>query len=165
LFQSDDEDELDNMEIKYIAEMNTLYPNGYNIRTGGKRGKHCEESREKMRLAKLGDKNHNFGKPRDESTRIKISLAKKGEKHHFYGKNLSYEHKLNLSKVRKKNDDLPIYIVKVKARPEHYCSSGYAVLNHPNLKNKYFTSKKLTDKEKFKKAMEYRNSSPIKSKI
>lgn len=122
----DDEDELDEIEIKYIKEMNTLYPNGYNIRTGGKRGKHCQASRERMRLAKLGSKNHNYGKPRSEKTKLKISFAKKGEKHHFYGKKLSEKHKLNLSKAHKK-DDLPMYLVRVKARPQHYCSAGYAI--------------------------------------
>jgi hypothetical protein len=45
----------------------TLVPQGYNIRTGGVRGLHCEESRKRMCLAKLGEKNPNFGKPRHTS--------------------------------------------------------------------------------------------------
>lgn len=158
LCETDDEDEMDMLETKYIAELNTLAPNGYNIRTGGAKGsRHCAESRERMRLAKLGEKNHNFGKPRTPETRIKISLSKKGEKHHFYGKTLTYKHKLNLSKAHKK-DDLPMYLVRIKARPKQYCSAGYAVANHPKLKNKYFTSKKYSDEEKLNQAMAYLNS-------
>ena len=44
-----------------------------------------------------------------------------------------------------------MYIVYVKERPSQYQSSGYAILNHPVLKHKYFTSKKLSDEEKLNK--------------
>ena len=83
-----------------------------------------------MRESKLGEKNHNFGKPRTEETKRAISDAKNGSKHHFYGKELSFEHKLALSKS---HTELPMYIVYVKARPEHYTSSWYSVVNHPVL--------------------------------
>lgn len=145
---------LDKYEIKFINLYDTLYPNGYNIRTGGSNGLHCDYSKEKMRQSKLGNKNFNFGKSRDEKTKEKISNSKKGEKHHFFGKELSTEHRLNLSKAHKK-DDIPMYIVKLKARPEVYQSSGYVVINHPYLKTKYFTSKKFTDEEKYNMALEY----------
>lgn len=159
LYESDDSDKINEMETYFIKELNTLHPNGYNIRTGGVlNSKHCEASREKMRQSKLGSKNFNFGKPRTSETREKISLSKKGEKHHFYGKELSYEHKLNLSRSHKKDNILPMYIVRIKARPEHYCSAGYAVCNHSTLKNKYFTSKKNTDEENFRLASEYLDS-------
>lgn len=158
LFESNDVDALDDMEIFYIKYRNTLAPNGYNVRTGGAKGsRHCQESRERMKLSKLGEKNPNFGKPRTEQTKMRISLAKKGSKHHFYGKQLSYEHKLNLSKARKK-DDLSMYLVKVKANPKYYQGGGYAVSNHPVLKNKWFTSKKLSDQEKLQLATDYLNS-------
>lgn len=48
-----------------------------------------------------------------------------------------------------------MYMVYVKERPQNYSGDGYAVVNHPLLKNKYFRSKKLTDEEKFKLAMNY----------
>lgn len=153
-----DEITLDKMETDYIKKYNTLCPNGYNIRTGGSNGKHCEASRERMRIAKLGPKNPNYGKPRTPETRAKISESRSGEKHHYYGKTLSDEHKLKLSKAHKKDSGLPMYVVRIKARPKHYCSAGYAVVNHSKLKNKYFTSKKLTEDEKLKMAMNYLNS-------
>jgi group I intron endonuclease len=152
-----DDNYLDEYETKYIVLHNTLYPNGYNIRTGGSNGKHCDESKEKMRLSKLGYKNHNYGKQRTDETKKKISEKKSGENHHFFNKELSYQHKLNLSKSHKK-DDLPMYLIKLKARPDVYKSSGYAVINHPFLKTKYFTSKKFTEDEKYNMALQYLNS-------
>jgi group I intron endonuclease len=150
-----DNDKLDDLEVKFIKEYNSLYPNGYNIQTGGNLNKkHCNESREKMRLLKLGDKNHNFGKPRDDETKKKISESKSGNKHHFYGKNLSQEHKLKLSKSHK-SIDLPMYMVYLKPRPKYYVDEGYAIANHPNGKNKTFVSKKLSLEEKYKIALNY----------
>jgi len=149
--------DMDQFEKFYIWFCDTMFPNGYNIRSGGKNGEHCEASREKMRQSKLGKNNHNYGKPRSEETKQKISIAKSGPKHHFYGKHLSETHKLNLSKSHKKGQNLPMYIVHVEPRPEHYSSSGYAVLNHPSKKKKYFTSKKLTDAKKLKLAKEFLN--------
>ncbi len=150
-------DELDDAEICLIHTHNTMYPNGYNIRAGGKNGFHCEESRQKMREAKLGERNHNYGKPRTEEARSNISKAKTGSNHHFYGKQLSLEHKLALSKAHKK-DDLPMYLVRIKDRPEVKRKGGYAVVNHPTLPTKYFTSQKFTNDEQLEMAYAYLNS-------
>jgi len=150
---------LDDHEKKFIDLFDTLEPNGYNIRSGGETGKHSAESRVRMREAKLGEKNHNFGKPRSDETKENLSLAKSGEKHHFYGKEFSEEHKISLSLAhRKSHSDLPMYVVFVKARPEQYQNSGYAVTNHPTLKNKYFTSKKFSEDEKLQQAIQYLHS-------
>lgn len=147
---------LDTYEQNMINLYDSVYPNGYNIRTGGaKNSRHCAESCEKMRQSKLGTKNPNFGKPRSDEAKLAISKSKSGSKHHFFGKELSYEHKLHLSSSHKKDCTLPMYMVKVKARPEHYISDGYAIINHPILPTKYFTSKKLTDAEKFALAKQY----------
>ena len=137
-----DNELLNEYEIKFIDIYNTLEPNGYNIRTGGTKAKHSEASCQRMREAKLGDKNHNFGKPRTAETKKAISEAKSGEKHHFHGKELSSEHKLKLSASNKKcHPELPMYMVYVKERPEQYQASGYSIVNHPSLKTKYFTTK------------------------
>jgi len=150
---------LDKYESMYIDLLSTLEPNGYNIRSGGNNGIHSDESKQRMREAKLGERNHNYGQPRSDSTKLAISNAKSGEKHHFYGKTLSIEHKLELSKVHKKSHtELPMYVVYVKERPQNYQASGYAVINHPILKNKYFTSNKLSDDEKKKLALDYLNN-------
>ena len=149
---------LNEYECKFIDMFDTLEPNGYNIMSGGvQQSEHSIESRERMRQAKLGPKNHNFGKSRTEETKRKISEAKSGEKHHFYGKTFSEEHKLALSKAHKCSD-LPMYMVYVKPRPQQYQADGYAIVHHPVLKNKYFTSKSLTIEEKLVKAQEYLQS-------
>jgi group I intron endonuclease len=149
--------QLDVYEIQFIELFGSLEPNGYNIRTGGSVGKHSEASRERMRTAKLGEKNHNFGKERTPEAKAAISIAKSGEKHHFFGKTFTEEHKLKLGvSHRKSHADLPMYMVVVKERPAPtYTGAGYAIVNHPILKNKYFTSKTLTDKEKCDMAMSY----------
>jgi group I intron endonuclease len=151
-----DNNRLDEYEIKFIRLYDTMEPSGYNIRTGGEKGTHSEASKERMRLAKMGEKNHNYGKERSESAKKAISLSKSGTNHHFYGKTFTEEHKLSLSKSHKKSHaDLPMYLVYLKERPAQYQASGYAVVNHPTLKSKYFTSKKLSDEEKLHLAEEY----------
>jgi group I intron endonuclease len=151
------DDLLDELEQNYIIQYNSLYPNGYNIQTGGNKGKkHCNESCERMRQSKLGNKNPNYGKPRSDDTKTKISNAKSGEKHHFYGKILSLEHRLNLSKSHKELD-LPMYMVYLKERPKCYQGDGYAITNHPNGHNKHYTSKKLSLEQKYQLALNYLN--------
>lgn len=145
---------LDLYEQQFIELLGTLEPTGYNIRSGGSFGTHSEESRNRMRISKLGNLNYNFGKTRSESTKLTISRAKSGSKHHFFGKELSDIHKLNLSKAHK-TSDLPIYMVHVKPRPATYQDEGYAIINHPKLKTKYFTSKKQSMEEKYRMALTY----------
>ena len=75
-------DQLDEREISEIRERNTITPHGYNLEEGGNLGKIIHpSSREKMREAKLGEKNFNFGKPRTDETKVKIGLAHKGLTH------------------------------------------------------------------------------------
>jgi len=152
--------DLDTYEKKFISLLSTQYPNGYNLTDGGGNNIiYSEESRKKMSENKKGEKNFNFRKERTIETKRKISEQKSGEKHHFYNKTFSLEHKLNLSKAHKQEDDnLPMYMVKVKERPQHYTSEGYAILNHPTLKCKYFTSKKLSLQEKYVLAYNYLHS-------
>jgi hypothetical protein len=51
-----------------------------------------------------------------------------------------------------------MYLVRIKARQVQYQNEGYAVCNHPTLPQKYFTSKKLSDNEKYTLALQYLNS-------
>jgi group I intron endonuclease len=155
LYEGDDS-ELDDKEKYYIAFFNSLEPHGYNIRTGGSNGKHSEISKQRMREKKMGSANHNYGKPRSEHFKQLMREKKSGANHHFYGKHLDEQHKLNLSKAHKK-DDLPMYLVRIKDRPKIHCG-GYAIVNHPLLPTKYFTSKKFTDEQKLNMALEYLNS-------
>ena len=47
------DNQLDDMEIKYIKQYNCLVPNGYNIRLGGNSGKHHEETKRKIAASLL----------------------------------------------------------------------------------------------------------------
>ena len=155
LLETNDE-QLNYYETRMIDVYDTMEPRGYNIRTGGQVSTHSELSCERMRQAKLGIKNHNFGKPRTDDAKQAISEAKSGENHHFYGKTFTEDHKMKLAiSHRKSHLELPMYVVYVKERPEAWQGSGYAIVNHPTLKNKYFTTKKLTDKEKYDMAIAY----------
>lgn len=49
-------EEMDQLEEDYIMKYNTLSPNGYNMTTGGKRGKHSDSSNIKKSLNKIQKK-------------------------------------------------------------------------------------------------------------
>lgn len=82
--------DLDQLEIHYINALNTMAPNGYNLRTGGARGKHSEETLKKMSESKKGKK---FS----DEHKSKLSVAKKGKPGTWLGKYRSEETKQKLS--------------------------------------------------------------------
>ena len=116
------QNDLDAMECHYIDLFNSKTKsqggNGYNIKDGGSRGKHSEETKQKLsesRMPFIGKNHPNFGKPMKEETKQKLSLAKKGIKlsdetrkkmsESKIGIKFSEEHKNKISKARlgKKN--------------------------------------------------------------
>lgn len=81
------DNQLDDMEIKYIEKYNCLVPNGYNLRIGGNSGRHNAETKQKISetLKKnfangLVHSRHQLGIPRDETTKKKISESLKGHR-------------------------------------------------------------------------------------
>lgn len=84
-YECPDED-LDDDEGLLVREMETLSPNGYNLKEGGGNGKHSEETKQKMSDSRKGEKNVNYGKI--------------GEKNHLYKIPLSEETKQKLRKPR-----------------------------------------------------------------
>ena len=114
-------DELDELEIKYIKEFDSLETgHGYNRNTGGTHGKATpvlrrelskahvgyvmpEEQKEKIRRANSGKNSHMHGVPKSDETKIKISeslkkrYAEKGSPN--IGRRLSDETKEKLSKA------------------------------------------------------------------
>lgn len=81
------DNQLNDMEIKYIEKYNCLVPNGYNLRIGGNNGKHHAETKQKITESlKLRYKNgliHSkpqLGKPHDEITKTKIGQSNKGKR-------------------------------------------------------------------------------------
>lgn len=67
-------EELDSAEVLEISNRNSLSPNGYNIRNGGSRGKHSQESIEKM-------KETHTGKHHTEETKEKLRQINIGKTH------------------------------------------------------------------------------------
>lgn len=120
---------LDEHETRFIKEYNSLYPNGYNLKEGGR-------------------SNHNVS----EESRKRMSDSKKKllETSPSYRKQQS----INASK-RKQNQTLPMYVSEIR---ENANLVGYRVFGHPNCPNvKKFCNKKDLDSA-FVRAMEYYNS-------
>jgi group I intron endonuclease len=80
LCRCDSVEELNKKEKQYIEELNSITPNGYNLRTGGFNSLMSEDSKKKMSLSHLGERNFNFGKPKSEEIKNKISAANIGKK-------------------------------------------------------------------------------------
>jgi len=85
------QDALDATEDAFILLLGTLAPNGYNLRRGGARGKHSQESKDRNRAAHLGKKVStetrkrmsisSFGFKHSTATKKRIGAANKGRKH------------------------------------------------------------------------------------
>jgi group I intron endonuclease len=78
--------ELDNLEIKYIFEFNSI-KNGYNMTQGGLGGVPNDEVKEKISQANKGRPSKYKGIPRSNETKQKISVSSKGRKNLSWTKN------------------------------------------------------------------------------
>jgi len=97
-------DDLNQREIFWIKELNSVRPNGYNLKSGGSHGRHSEESKIKMRIAHTGKKLSNehkiklgiagTGRTHSKETLAKMSATKRG-------KVFSKEHRAKLSAAKK----------------------------------------------------------------
>lgn len=80
------EESLNAIEQELISTLNTMVPNGYNLKTGGEASRHSEETKEKIRQAHLGKKKspEHVAKLKarviSPEARAKMSAAKKGRK-------------------------------------------------------------------------------------
>lgn len=100
-YECPDED-LNFDEDLLVTEMRTLTPYGYNIREGGgANGKHSEETKQKCRETKMGEKNPNYGKSMSDEQKQKISEALSGEKNPNYGKPMSEEQKQKIGEAQR----------------------------------------------------------------
>lgn len=146
----------DYWERKFIRQCNTQSPYGLNITSGGKNPPMAEETRKLMRTINGGENNPMWGKHhRPESVqKIKDALT---------GKPLSQQNRENMSKShqqnklegklppRRKHLDLPKYIYHVITADKE----GYEIRHHPKLKQRQFTSKKMSMEENLQRAIDY----------
>lgn len=112
---------LRDLEKILIKQFETMVPNGYNLTTGGdgvfgykhtpqkiaemsqsRKGKKASDiTKQKMKEAHLGSKNHFYGKEHSDETKKKISLAKKGQIGPWLGKPRSEETRKKISESLK----------------------------------------------------------------
>ena len=95
------ESQLAKLEILHIRFFNSKTPNGYNFTDGGEGMSGWEptsETRRRSSEARIGEKNHFYGKRHSPETRQKISDSMKGK---HKGKPLSAAHRQKLSEAKK----------------------------------------------------------------
>jgi group I intron endonuclease len=102
-----DESQLDELEIKYIAEYKSNNREfGYNVDNGGNgTGKLSEETKQKIKESTTGYKNHFYGKKHTKDVKNKIKEHHKNNKNYaFHGKKHTEERNRQLSIKNKDND-------------------------------------------------------------
>lgn len=147
-----EEKQMDYYEKKFIRQYNTTCPNGYNIRSGGSRGRHHPDTIEKIRKAKSGVNNHMYGKHHTDEAKKKISMGNTGKV-----RSSAYRKKMSETKGRiPENACLPMYIYPTKKGK----FVGYVVKYHPSMtqQKKSFSSTKYTMEEKLQQAINYLKS-------
>ena len=130
------EEMLDEREIFWIAELNSMFPNGYNLTSGGNAKRILSEATRAKLSANsktlVGEKNPFYGKHHTEEakakngaahrgkkasaeTRAKMSAGRSGEKNAFYGKEHTEEFKFQKS-LSKKKVIYPVFEKELESR-------------------------------------------------
>tara|TARA_Y100000389_G_C17322838_1_gene443972 strand:+ start:113 stop:814 length:702 start_codon:yes stop_codon:yes gene_type:complete len=150
-----EEKDLNYWEEFYIKEYNTLYPNGYNLTTGGASHRKSDNTKKLMsEIMKIKG-----GHSQTEETKQKISNSLKNNKE-WRKKHLENNKKkigIPQKKQPRKNpidNNLPKYI---SSKQRNNIVVGY-VVHLPKTKTKSFTHSKFTMEEKLNQAIEYINS-------
>lgn len=181
IFECEDEF-LDIHEEKFIREMKSQTPHGYNIKSGGSSAKHHEETKNKI-------SNSLTGREVSMETRIKMMITKKkndlpmyllrvkngyrvcnhpkGPEKRFLDKKQTGEQKLErATKYLNYLDTLEEPIIVEKSLPKYLQKhkNGFGV-KHPCFKSRYFVSKSISQEENYKLALEYLNSLNLTEKV
>lgn len=139
-------EKLDFYENNFINLYNTIYPNGYNLKTGGNLGsKHCNETK-----IKIGESQ--IGKTISDETRCLISITSKY-------RNIDEKNKNKIKESLKKLglEELPMYIVySIDKRFNR--NIDVIQVRVPKTKTKKFASKNISLENKIILAIEYKNS-------
>ena len=127
------QEELDLKEIYYGEYLNTMRPNGYNLRLGQGQGHTSEETKDKISRANkgklTGNKNPRFGNSHTMETRKKISESRKGK---YLGKdNPNFGNKWSKEakeKASEKRRDKPVPEALISASKKYTDSKKIKVL-------------------------------------
>lgn len=92
--------DLDLAEDSFVLEMNTLHPNGYNLKRGGVGGLMSDESKMKMSVAHTGKISPLRGSNIPEDRKKRISTSLRGKNTWSKGRKLTKEHRQSLSDAR-----------------------------------------------------------------
>ena len=134
---------LDYYERKYIRQLKTRTPNGYNLKSGGLGCRHAPETLEKLSISHKGERNWNYGnrgKITEEKTKDIISESLKGKQ-------------INKESNIREWKDLPKYIYYKYESDKKF--EGFKVKNHPYIKPRQFSDTSLTMEQKLESAREY----------
>ena len=109
-------EELNKAEISYIAEFNSLTPNGYNLTIGGEGASPTEETKQKISKAHLGMRH-------TKESRQLMSDSKKGKPSSFKNKNFTEESLIKLSLSHK--GQVPVNKVSIGAFKDDVLVKSY----------------------------------------
>lgn len=85
------DNQLDNMEIKYIEQYNSLVPNGYNLRLGGNSGRHNAETKQKISESLKNRYDNGLIHPRNQLGKLHSEITKKKISESLKGRKMSQE--------------------------------------------------------------------------
>ena len=92
----------DKYEKEYICKYNTLYPNGYNLQSGGENKKHSVYTKQMMSEKMSGENHPNYGKTPSSETILKI---KRSNMEHYKNKLKNSSNNDKTGKGRRQTDE------------------------------------------------------------
>lgn len=152
---------MDDLEQFYINKYNTLYPNGYNMTTGGREGgSHCEFANQKVSakrkeafrnksIASTSGLQQQYVDNEDLST---FAIEENDNQGKGKGKANLGVRRTDKHRVREEDNDLPKYVSRIRRDD---IVVGYAIKNFPiGVTKKQTVSKTFANKENPEKAFE-----------
>lgn len=119
IFEAESLEELNKKESEFINDLNTLAPNGYNLKTGGEAPRFSEESRAKMSVSRKSYK-------QSEESNKKGAKTRTGKGNWAFGLKFSQDHCDKLSVAHKGNCSRPKIKVFCKELNKTYDSVSEA---------------------------------------
>ncbi len=155
-----DLDDIDNNEMLYIKQYNSLVPNGYNLKTGGAKGKDSEETRLKKKQMRIGKKH---------SDNVKANIGKGQLGNRRNKKPRKYPEDNDLPKyisIRRKNNKPFTYNIigfPIGENEKKYISKSFSISKYGSKETTLQIAKEYLEQLKIKYAY-IEKKRPIKNK-